>query len=338
MNARSVSPRILAWGFAAAVVLAGGSLTEAAVTNLAVQDTANAADWSVQQNLQVGNTQYGDRAFTFTAVPASVAGSEWIRTANDSKAFTGATLVTFTVTTDSDVYVAHNDTIGTKPSWLSSWTDSGANLVNNEGTPRTFSLFRKSFPAGSSVALGNNGNTSSSSYTVVVKATATATPTATATATATATVTATGTPTGGCVKLSVPASAVTASTNDGNVPGNTVDGSLATRWSGSGDGAWLQLDLGSVRDVTRVSVAAYRGNERRNRFDVQYSTGGGTWITALAGAQTSGTTLAEESFDFSRVQARYLRYVGHGATLNAGGTSTWNSVVELSAWVALPAP
>jgi poly(beta-D-mannuronate) lyase len=32
------------------------------------------------------------------------------------------------------------------------------------------------------------------------------------------------------------AGAVTASANDGNVPGNTVDNSLATRWSANGDG------------------------------------------------------------------------------------------------------
>ena len=43
------------------------------------------------------------------------------------------------------------------------------------------------------------------------------------------------------------ASAVTASTNDGNVPGNTVDNNLATRWSANGDGQWLQLDLGTTR-------------------------------------------------------------------------------------------
>ena len=42
------------------------------------------------------------------------------------------------------------------------------------------------------------------------------------------------------------ASAVTANTNDGNVPANAVDNNLGTRWSGNGDGAWLQLDLGSV--------------------------------------------------------------------------------------------
>jgi hypothetical protein len=133
------------------------------------------------------------------------------------------------------------------------------------------------------------------------------------------------------VEITPPATAVSASTNDGNLPGNTVDGSLGTRWSGSGDGAWLQLDLGSERPLSRIAVAAYRGNERRNVFDVQLATdAGGPWSTVLTRAQTSGASTAEQSFDLGGANARYVRYVGHQATLNAGGTSPWNSVTEIS--------
>jgi alpha-glucosidase (family GH31 glycosyl hydrolase) len=142
------------------------------VTSLSVNDAANAADWSVQSSLAIGNTQYGDRAYAFNSVPAGFAGAEWIRTANDSKAFTGSILASFSVTADTDVYVAFNDSIGTKPGWLSSangWTDSGSNLVNSESSPKTFSLFKRTFPANATVALGNNGSTSSSVYTVVVR-------------------------------------------------------------------------------------------------------------------------------------------------------------------------
>ncbi|HEX6737381.1 MAG TPA: TIM-barrel domain-containing protein, partial [Vicinamibacteria bacterium] len=162
----------------AVAVVAVGTAEAAIVSNLTVNDTANAADWSAQASLATGAAQYGDRAFTFTNV-GGLGGSEWIRVANDSKAFTGATLVTFKVTADADVYVAHNDSIGTKPSWLSAangWTDSGSNLVNNESTPRTFSLFRKSFAADSTVSLGNNGSTSASHYSIVVRAAGTTPP------------------------------------------------------------------------------------------------------------------------------------------------------------------
>jgi cell division septation protein DedD len=309
------------------------SSASAAVTSLAVQDTANAPDWSVQQNLQVGSVEYGDRAFTFSAVPSVVAGSEWIRTANDSKAFAGTTLVTFSVSAASDVYVAHNDSISPKPSWLTGWTDSGANLVNNEGTPRTFSLFRKSFAAGAVVSLGDNGNTSSGMYTIVVKATAPTptptpvTPTPTPVPPTPTPVTPTPTPIG-CAKWSPVSANVTASTNDGNVPANTVDGSLTTRWSGSGDGAWLQVDLGGVMTVCSVKIAVYNGNSRQNRFDLLLGQNTSTWSTTLTGALTGGTTTNLETFDFADADARFVRYVGHNSTVG-----TFNSVTEFEVWV-----
>src|SRR2546421_216597 len=91
------------------------------------------------------------------------------------------------------------------------------------------------------------------------------------------------------------ASAVTASTNDGNVPANVVDNTLATRWSGNGDGAWLQLDLGSAKTVGKVSIAFFNGNTRRSRFDLQVATVAGAWSNVLTGVQSGGTTTAEET-------------------------------------------
>jgi poly(beta-D-mannuronate) lyase len=77
--------------------------------------------------------------------------------------------------------------------------------------------------------------------------------------------------------------------------------------------------------VSRVSIAVYRGNERRNLFDLQRSTDGSNWMDILTGAQTSGTTTLEQPFDFPAVDARYVRYLGHMNTVN-----TFNSVTEVS--------
>ena len=71
------------------------------------------------------------------------------------------------------------------------------------------------------------------------------------------------------VEVTPGASGATASTNDGNVPANAVDNDLGTRWSGSMDGAWLQLDLGSTRTIGFVKLAVYQGNARHNIFDIQ---------------------------------------------------------------------
>ena len=130
------------------------------------------------------------------------------------------------------------------------------------------------------------------------------------------------------VEVTPAASAVSASTNDGNVPGNAVDNGLSTRWSANGDGHWLQLDLGSARTVGYVRVAVFSGNTRRNRFDLQVSSGGGVWSTVWTG-ESSGTTTAEEMYDFADQSARWVRYLGHGNSTNA-----WNSVAEVSVFAA----
>jgi hypothetical protein len=161
-------------------------------------------------------------------------------------------------------------------------------------------------------------------------ATPTATPTATATSTPTATPTptATATPVSSYVEVTPTGSAVTASTNDGHVPANTVDNDLATRWSANGDGQWIQYDLGTARTVGYVNVALYQGNMRTSRFDVQVSNGGGAWTTVWSGSST-GTTTAEQKYDFPDVSARWVRYLGHG-----NSTNMWNSVSEVSIFAA----
>jgi hypothetical protein len=163
-------------------------------------------------------------------------------------------------------------------------------------------------------------------------ATPTGTPSETPTPTSTPTPTPTPTPVPTYVEVAIPASSATASTSDTNVPSNAVDGSLATRWSGFGDGAWLQLDLGALRTVGYVTVGTYSGNTRRGRFDVQVSPGDGTWTTVLSGAESSGTTTLEETFDFPDVPARLLRYLGHGNSDPA--KAGWNSVTEVSVFAA----
>src|SRR5689334_8928012 len=102
------------------------------------------------------------------------------------------------------------------------------------------------------------------------------------------------------VEVTPAASAVTASTNDGNVPGNAVDGDLVTRWSADGDGQWLQFDLGAARTVGYLRVAVYRGDTRQSRFDVQVATTSGAWSTVWSGPSVGATT-ALVTYDFADV-------------------------------------
>jgi hypothetical protein len=116
--------------------------------------------------LQVGSTVYIDRAYPFTSVPALVQGQAYIQTANNSKTSTANPFLTFTVTQPVTVYVAHDVRILTKPSWLSTFTDTGENLVTSD---TTLHLFAKAFPAGPIQLGGNESPGGNSMYSVIVK-------------------------------------------------------------------------------------------------------------------------------------------------------------------------
>jgi len=117
-----------------------------------------------------------------------------------------------------------------------------------------------------------------------------------------------------------------------------VDNNLATRWSGNGDGAWIQYNLGSVRTVGYVRIAVYNGNGRRNSFDLQASTNGTTWSNVATGVQTSGTTTQEETHEFIDVDAQYIRYVGHMSNVGTFNSVTEVSIFALSGTTATPTP
>src|SRR5262245_374559 len=91
------------------------------------------------------------------------------------------------------------------------------------------------------------------------------------------------------VKVTIPGSAVLASSDDGagNVARNVVDGSLTTRWSANGEGQWIRFDLGTARTVTHLRVAPYNGVNRVFTFDVQRSADGSTWTTVATGLKTA---------------------------------------------------
>ena len=119
---------------------------------------------------------------------------------------------------------------------------------------------------------------------------------------------------------------VSASGSDENLPANTLDGDLTTRWSAKGDGQWIQYDLGSAAIIDRTKISVYQGDQRTQSFDIQLSSNGSSWTTVYSG-KSSGTTAGLQTFDFANLQARYVRFVGHG-----NSTSLWNSLNEFEIW------
>lgn len=121
--------------------------------------------YQVVNGLSIGDLVYTDRAYTISSAPSLVVGQQYIKTANEDKLSTGNSFFSFMVNLPVTVYVAHDDRISQKPSWLSSFTNTGTNLVT---TDTTMSLYRKTFAAGTVILGGNGGATNSSMYIVIV--------------------------------------------------------------------------------------------------------------------------------------------------------------------------
>src|SRR5438445_422074 len=140
------------------------------------------------------------------------------------------------------------------------------------------------------------------------------------------------------VTTSIPVLSVTASGyQDPNVPQNTLDNNLASRWSAYGDGQWIRYDLGALTATNAVSIAWYLGDTRSTHFDIQVSLDTVTWTTVFSG-RSSGQTLQPERYDFPVVPGRYVRIVGHGQWSGATQLSLWNSITETAIYGSAAVP
>lgn len=108
-----------------------------------------------------------------------------------------------------------------------------------------------------------------------------------------------------------------------NPAANAVDGDAATRWAANGDGEWIEIDMGEVRQFDALKMAFYLGGQRTTNFELAVSQDGVNYETIYFG-DTSGNTEECETYLISGT-ARYIRFIGHG---NSEGT-TWLSVNEL---------
>jgi hypothetical protein len=119
--------------------------------------------------------------------------------------------------------------------------------------------------------------------------------------------------------------AVTDSGNDGNLPENTFDNNLGTRWSSSGDGQWIQYDLGKLQSIGYVGMSFFVQSTRYTTFDVMVSEDNVVWNQVFSG---DSSIVVDDSqiqiFDFTDTQGRYVKIVGHGNSSNL-----WNSINEV---------
>lgn len=123
---------------------------------------------------------------------------------------------------------------------------------------------------------------------------------------------------------------VSASKDDGNIPQNVIDRNRDTRWSADGSQEYLLLELDKEEVINKVSALFYSGDTRSSKFDLEVSTDGITYTRVLT--NMSSTQKSPNNFDtyvFAPVKAKYVKYIGHGNSVN-----TWNSIIDF--WVHVP--
>ena len=126
----------------------------------------------------------------------------------------------------------------------------------------------------------------------------------------------------GMKKLTI--TSISATTHDGNVPQNTIDGNLNTRWSAEGFGQYIIFDLGAVKDISAMGIAYYQGSKRASYYDILVSEDGEEWTKLVSDAESSGKSDDLENFELI-AKARYVKYYGYG---NSQGK--WNSLSEVA--------
>ena len=138
------------------------------IKNLIVNDTENAADWSIYEDFAEGSVLFGDREITAVSVPAFLTGAEAVRTACDSKMYTDA-LGTFTAGANVTVYVAIDIRVSESlPDWLAGWQKAEEQLTATSDL--SFVLYKKNFKSGAEITLGTNGgNGNNTNYIVLAK-------------------------------------------------------------------------------------------------------------------------------------------------------------------------
>ena len=115
-------------------------------------------------------------------------------------------------------------------------------------------------------------------------------------------------------------------TEVGILPEHTFDGDLISAWAVNGvEDNWIVWELEKEETLNGISLALGKGDERQAKFDIMVSSDGKNFKTAIKDGLSAGETLDYEYFPFAaNVQAKYIKYVNFGNTVNL-----WSNITEV---------
>jgi beta-galactosidase len=134
-------------------LIAAGQKVDAGRFLAAFSYSGPAASVSVQKEAHDGAKIYADRDFVFSGLPAPLAGSDWVQTANADKLYSAVDLLDFSLKVDGVVYVAHDVRLPV-PDWLQQQFSATEMTVAINGQP--MKIFERRVRSGESLTLGSN--------------------------------------------------------------------------------------------------------------------------------------------------------------------------------------
>jgi hypothetical protein len=109
------------------------------------------------------------------------------------------------------------------------------------------------------------------------------------------------------------------------------DGDLGTRWFSEGDNQWLRAELEKESIISTIDIAWWKNRERSAVFEVEVSTNGSNWETALPLTISDSLARDYETYELpAEIRAKFVRIVGHGNSVNS-----FNAIME---WRVLGEP
>jgi len=133
----------------------------------------------LQQKLDLRDSCYADRGYTFTFLPAFLKNDALyylVKTANDDKFVASGAHVSFQVNQSVTVYIGYDARASSTPAWMSGFSDTGitVGMATSEGESSRLKLYAKQFTDKTIVLGGNNGGSSGTgayaNYVLIVRA------------------------------------------------------------------------------------------------------------------------------------------------------------------------
>jgi hypothetical protein len=159
------TPPVPPYGLTASIAKESSTASPDDTLTLSDLNVATGKAYKIRSGLANGNTAYIDRSYTFQNVPATLAGTTYIMTANDDKSNSSSQFLSFKANRNVTVYVAHDNRLSSKPDWLKSFSKTSLSLSTD--VPMT--IYQKSYSAGRIYLGGNNGVQESSMYMIAIK-------------------------------------------------------------------------------------------------------------------------------------------------------------------------